>query len=60
MFYFASWAEFFAMGGKHAPYVWSCFAITMTVLAINLVIPWAARKRLIAREMRRLRWEEMQ
>ncbi len=36
--------EFFAMGG-YAPYVWSCFGLTVVVLFINL---WAAKRRLAA------------
>ena len=59
MFFFDSFAEFLAMG-KHAPYVWTCFGITMSVLALNLFLPWLARKRLLAQEIRRMRWEEMQ
>ncbi len=57
MFYFDSFAEFLAMG-KHGAYVWTCFAITVSVLLLNLVLPWLARKRLVAQEIRRLRWEE--
>lgn len=57
MFYFDSFADFLAMG-KHGPYVWTCFVITMSVLLINLALPWLGRKRLIAQQARRLRWEE--
>lgn len=59
LFAFNSFAEFLAMG-KHGPYVWSCFGITLAVLALNLALPWFARKRYLKQEARRLRWEAMQ
>ncbi|GGC97814.1 heme exporter protein CcmD [Halopseudomonas salina] len=48
--------ELLAMDG-HGPYVWSAYAITFVVLALNLVQPWVARRRLINVEARRRRRE---
>ncbi len=59
IFAFNSLAEFWAMG-KHGPYVWSCFALTMMVLGLNVLLPWLAHKRYLKQEERRLRWESMQ
>lgn len=43
--------------GKHGLYVWLCFGITLAVLALNLALPWLARKHYINQQARRLRWE---
>lgn len=51
-------SEFFAMDG-HGVYVWSSYAITLAVLALNLVMPWLERKRLIKEAARRRRREEI-
>ncbi|MDM7858902.1 heme exporter protein CcmD [Thiopseudomonas acetoxidans] len=59
IFAFNSFAEFIAMG-KHGFYVWVCFGITIAVLAINVALPWLARRRYLNQEARRLRWEAMQ
>lgn len=48
--------EFFAMDG-HGPYVWSAYAITFAVLALNVAQPWLARRRLVNAEARRQRRE---
>lgn len=56
IFAFNSFAEFLAMG-KHGLYVWLCFGITLAVLALNLALPWLARKHYINQQARRLRWE---
>lgn len=48
--------ELFAMG-NHGPYVWSAYAITAVVLALNVVQPWLARRRLVNEEARRRRRE---
>lgn len=59
MFAFNSFAEFMAMG-KHGVYVWSCFGISVAILALNVALPWLAHKRYLNQEARRLRWEAMQ
>lgn len=51
-------SEFLAMGG-HGPYVWSAYAITFVVLALNVLEPWVARQRLVSEEARRRRREEV-
>ena len=56
--YFESFAEFLAMG-KHGPYVWSAYGITLAVLALNVVLPILARRRYLKDEARRLRREEV-
>lgn len=49
-------ASVFAMDG-HGVYVWSCYAITLVVLALNVVQPWLARRRLVNEAARRRRRE---
>jgi heme exporter protein D len=44
-------SEFFAMGG-YAGYVWSCYGLTLIVMAGNL---WFARRALRAQEARAAR-----
>ncbi|AMO75282.1 heme exporter protein D [Pseudomonas citronellolis] len=53
---FHSFGEFLAMG-HHGPYVWSAYAISLVVLAINVAAPILARKRYLQEEARRLRRE---
>ena len=48
---FATWAEFFAMGG-HALYVWLAYGVTIPVLVGNFILLRGARKR----QLRELRW----
>lgn len=55
---FASFSEFLAMG-HHGLYVWAAFAITLGVLAINVLLPVLARRRYLQEEARRLRREAM-
>ncbi|MBU0902419.1 MULTISPECIES: heme exporter protein CcmD [Pseudomonas] len=54
---FASFSEFLAMG-THGPYVWSCYAISLVVLGLNVALPILARRRYLQDEARRLRREE--
>ena len=56
---FESFSEFLAMG-KHGVYVWSCYGITLAVLALNVALPVLARRRYLQEEARRLRREENQ
>ncbi|MCP8464904.1 heme exporter protein CcmD [Pseudomonas sp. ZM23] len=53
---FQSFGDFLAMG-HHGPYVWSAYAISLAVLAINVVSPMLARRRYLQEEARRLRRE---
>lgn len=54
---FASFSEFIAMG-THGPYVWTCYAISLAVLGLNVALPILARRRYLQDEARRLRREE--
>lgn len=45
--------------GHHGLYVWAAFAITLGVLAINVLLPVLARRRYLQEEARRLRREAM-
>jgi heme exporter protein D len=54
---FASFSEFLAMG-THGPYVWSAYGISLTILALNVVLPILARRRYLQDEARRLRREK--
>ncbi|TWC42930.1 heme exporter protein D [Pseudomonas sp. SJZ079] len=56
---FASFGEFLAMG-NHGAYVWSAYAISLAVLAINVALPLMARRRYLQEEARRLRREAQQ
>lgn len=56
---FSSFSEFFAMG-VHGPYVWSAYAISLAVLALNVALPILARRRYLQDEARRLRREKQQ
>lgn len=56
---FESFSDFLAMG-KHGVYVWSCYGITLAVLALNVALPVLARRRYLQEEARRLRREENQ
>nr|WP_284060353.1 heme exporter protein CcmD [Pseudomonas sp. NW5] len=46
--------------GKHGVYVWTCFAVSLAVLALNVVLPLLARRRYLQQEARRLRREGKQ
>ncbi|MEX6503032.1 heme exporter protein CcmD [Pseudomonas zhanjiangensis] len=54
---FNSFGEFLAMG-NHGAYVWSSYAISLVVLALNALLPILARRRYLQDEARRLRREE--
>ena len=56
---FESFGDFLAMG-HHGPYVWSAYAISLAVLALNVVLPILARRRYLQDEARRLRREKHQ
>ncbi|MFP3516633.1 heme exporter protein CcmD [Pseudomonas sp. SIMBA_077] len=53
---FASFSDFVAMG-NHGLYVWSAYGICLAVLAVNVALPLAARRRYLQQEARRLRRE---
>ncbi|HKM16410.1 MAG TPA: heme exporter protein CcmD [Marinospirillum sp.] len=41
--YFDSLSEFFNMGG-HGLYVWSCYAISLVLMAASILLPWLKLK----------------
>ena len=43
--YFDSLSDFINMGG-HGLYVWSCYAITLLLMAASIVLPWFNLKRI--------------
>jgi heme exporter protein D len=43
-----NWPQFFAMGGYGA-FVWSSYALAAVVLALNLIVPLAQRRRTLAK-----------
>ncbi len=53
---FDSFPEFLAMGG-YGPYVWSAYAITLVVLAYNVLRPITVRKKVI-RDLKRVLEQE--
>ena len=55
---FASLSDFIAMG-HHGVYVWSSYGICLAVLALNVALPIAARRRYLQQEARRLRRENV-
>ncbi len=42
--YFDSLSDLINMGG-HALYVWSCYAITLIIMAASILLPWLNLKR---------------
>lgn len=52
--YFDSLSEFFNMGG-HALYVWSSFAISLLLMAFNILLPWWRLKSTKAQLQRQFR-----
>lgn len=50
--YFASWSEFFAMGG-HAPYVWASYGIMILSLAALIIGSRLSQRRWLALQRRR-------
>lgn len=48
---FESLAEFMAMG-KHGLYVWSCYAVFLLIMVVNIAGPVLRRKSLVKRLQR--------
>ncbi len=55
---FESFSAFVAMGG-HGLYVWLSFAITLLILAYNLISPCLTERQLKQQLRRRLRRQEV-
>lgn len=54
---FGSVAEFLDMGG-YAEYVWSAYAVFVVLMAVGLLQPCLARRRIIRQQRARLQREE--
>lgn len=54
---FESFADFIAMG-KHGPYVWSAYGITLVVVVANIVAPILRRKGVIEDIKRKAKREQ--
>ena len=50
--YFASWSDFFAMGG-HAPFVWASYGIMILILAALIIGSRVNQRRWLALQRRR-------
>ncbi|AMR78523.1 heme exporter protein CcmD [Cupriavidus nantongensis] len=51
---FASFADFVAMG-HHGAYVWTAYGVGLLLMALNAVLPLAARRRYLNEQARRRR-----
>lgn len=56
---FETFADFIAMG-KHGPYVWSAYGITLVVVLANIVAPLLRRKGLVEAIKRRAKREQLE
>ena len=54
---FETFADFMAMG-KHGPYVWSAYGITLLVVVANILAPIIRRKGLLQEIKRKAKWEQ--
>ena len=54
---FETFADFMAMG-KHAPYVWSAYGITLLVVVANILAPIIRRKGLVEEIKRKAKREQ--
>ncbi len=54
---FETFADFIAMG-KHGPYVWSAYGITLVVVLANIVAPIMRRKGLLEEIKRKAKREQ--
>lgn len=53
---FDSFADFLAMG-RHGPYVWSAYGLTLAIVLWNILQPWRQRRRLLREQAALLRRE---
>ncbi|TNC83890.1 MAG: heme exporter protein CcmD [Alcanivorax sp.] len=54
---FETFADFMAMG-KHGPYVWSAYGITLLVVVANILAPVIRRKGLVEEIKRKAKREQ--
>ena len=50
---FSTWAEFTDMGG-YGFNVWSVYALFAILVAVNLIIPWCKKKKIVRQLKRRM------
>ena len=53
---FSTWAEFVDMGG-YGFNVWSVYALFAILIAVNLILPWRKKQRIIRQLKRRMTLE---
>lgn len=51
---FESFADFLAMG-KHGPYVWVSYGLSLAIIVWNVVQPWQLRRRLMREQAAQLK-----
>ncbi|MBA57435.1 MAG: heme exporter protein CcmD [Pseudomonadales bacterium] len=56
---FETFADFIAMG-KHGPYVWSAYGITLVVVIANILAPVIRRKGLVEEIKRKAKREQLE
>lgn len=56
---FETFADFIAMG-KHGPYVWSAYGITLVVIVANILAPIVRRKGLVEEIKRKAKREQLE
>ena len=56
---FETFADFIAMG-KHGPYVWSAYGITLVVVIANILAPIMRRKGLVEEIKRKAKREQLE
>lgn len=56
---FETFADFIAMG-KHGPYVWAAYGISLVVIVANIIAPIQRRKALLNEIKRKLKREKLE
>jgi len=53
---FSTWAEFIDMGG-YGFNVWSVYALFVILVAVNLILPWRKKQKIVRQLKRRMTLE---
>jgi heme exporter protein D len=53
---FSTWAEFIDMGG-YGVNVWSVYALFAILVAVNLILPWRKKQKIVRQLKRRMTLE---
>ena len=56
---FESFADFIAMG-KHGPFVWSAYGISLLIIVANIVAPMQRKKALMTEIKRKIKREKLE